>query len=75
MNIYRMIEDGESVLIKADSMQQAIALCESCFVEECQSETGGEFLANGDQFSIESCIKYYRDQILQSCELIGELKN
>lgn len=68
MNIYRLIEDGESHLIKAKNMAEAINVCEEVYLEEAQDR-------ERDKYNEEYEKEYYHNEILQSCELIGELKN
>lgn len=68
MNIYLMIEDGESFCIRAVTMSQAVGLCEQSYREDRQEE-------EGDNYSTEHEKNYYHDQILQSCSLVGKLKN
>jgi len=68
MNIYLIHEDGESFCIQAESMQEAISITEHNYLEELFEEGDmGESPAPN--------IKYYHAQILQSCNLIGELRN
>lgn len=73
MNIYRVVEDGMACLIQAQSMQDAISICEASFVDESSEDS--EFTPTGEPFSVVSCVTYYREHILQSCEFLGELKN
>ena len=65
LNIYRIIEDGEHILIKARTPKEAIDVCLKSYLE-------GENIAEihkGPE------TQYYYDEILQSCELIGKLRN
>jgi hypothetical protein len=68
MNIYRLIEDGEHCLIKAKTMAIAIKFCEESYLEEAQER-------ERDKYNMEYEKEYYHNEILESCELIGELKN
>lgn len=65
MNVYRMIEDGQTVCVGAESMQAAVELREQAFVEEARAQG----------YQLDDPAKHYRDQILTSCELVGELAN
>ena len=67
MNIYLLVEDGESFCIKARTMGEAVAICEKSYLEDRLEEEPGcnEGVERG----------YYHEQILQSCALIGQLKN
>lgn len=68
MNIYLFIEDGESFCIKARTMCEAVGICERSYLEDRQEE-------EGQMCSMEDEKEYYHEQILQSCSLIGRLKN
>ena len=70
MNIYRVIEDGQDFCIKAKTMHEAVKICEECYIEDFLSEKPGF-----DRTGLEGEREYYHEQILQSCELLGELKN
>jgi len=68
MKIYLLVEDGESFCIRANNMSEAINFCEQSYLEEIEEERGMNY-----QIEIEK--EYYREQILQSCSLVGLLKN
>lgn len=70
MNIYLIIEDGDSFCIRAKTMAEAVHVCEGLYLKELEDDPDG-----GAKPSIDSEQKYYHEQILQSCSLIGELKN
>lgn len=63
MNIYLVIEDGESFCIRAKTMAEAIRVCEESY---CDDNSEDDLVGN---------IEYYHEEILQSCSLIGLLKN
>ena len=70
MNIYLLQEDGESFCIQAETMAEAIRCAESISIQEnwkTELKQGG--------MSLSEAINWYHTQILQSCSLIGELKN
>ena len=67
MNIYWLMEDGESFCIKAFSMSEAVDVCEKSYLEDISEEK--------PKRNIEAERKFYHNQILQSCSLVGELKN
>ena len=67
MNIYLINEDGDSFYIKAKTMHEAVKICEESYLEDRMEEEKG-LLIDGERL-------YYHEQILQSCSLIGELKN
>ena len=70
MNIYLMNEDGESFCIKAETMKDALNICEESYLDDRKNEEPKNLLLN-----IENEKKYYYDEILQSCTLVAELKN
>ena len=63
MNIYLLIEDGESFCIKAKTMAEAVYLCEKCYLEDFKD----------DEKDYEK--SFYHENILQSCSMVGPLKN
>lgn len=67
MNIYLVTEDSESFCVRANTMAEALNFCFQEYLEEAR------IVAPGYTESEEG--KYYHAQILQSCALIGELKN
>ena len=64
--MYRIIEDGCDCMIKAKTMMEAISVCEESYLEEAMDSP------HADE-SVER--KYYQAEVLESCELLGELKN
>ena len=68
MNIYLMDEDGERFCIRSKNMAEAIDVCEKSYLEDRQEE-------EGDKYNDKTEREYYHEQILQSCSLLGELKN
>lgn len=71
MNIYLVVEDGDTFCIQADTMNEAVKFCEEVHLEECSKN----YLEIGIGFDAGNEKRYYQEQILQSCSLIGELKN
>jgi len=71
MNIYLITEDGQTFCIKAKTMAGAIKVCEDSYIEDV--------LESNKQARIDTLkdteIKYYHLEILQSCQMVGELKN
>lgn len=67
MNVYLITEDGESFCVRALTMAQAIKWCEEFYILELNSEKEIDNLS--------SEIDYYHNNVLQSCSLIGEIKN
>jgi len=67
MNIYLIVIDGVSFCIKAKTMGKAVEICEKNYLIECKEENSN--------CNIEQEKEYYHEQILQSCSLVGELKN
>ncbi len=67
MNIYLITEDGENFCIKAKTAGEAINVCEKSYIDEILETQPGS--------SLESEKEYYYEQILQSCSLVGQLKN
>ena len=53
-------------------MQEAVTICEKAHVEEAVTSVDGEPL---DAVRAEYELNYYRENILQSCEFLGELQN
>ena len=68
MNVYLLIEDGESFCIRDETMQGAISESLKNYLDERLKEEGVKY-----DLAIER--EFYHEQILQSCSLIGELKN
>lgn len=69
MNIYRIMEDDQYFCMRGKSMQEVTKLCEDSYIEECTIEIATE------QTTEEYEREHYHTNILQSCELVGELKN
>ena len=67
-NIYLLIEDGEHICIRAKTMSEAIIICETSYLEDREED-------EGDNYDAASEKEFYYEQILQSCSLIGQLKN
>lgn len=70
MNIYLITEDGESFCIKAKSMNLAVQFCESSYLNDVRENTKDML-----SFNESTEREYYHTNILQSCQLVGELKN
>ena len=68
MNVYLLNEDGESFCIRAKTMAEAIGICEASYLEDREEEDGDKYREKNER-------EYYHEQILQSCALIGQLKN
>ena len=73
MNIYRITEDGEAFCIKAKTMHEAVKVCEDSYVEEELDSISNKKFSSETIDSVSR--EYYNTNLLQSCELIGELKN
>ena len=70
MNIYEINEDSTIFYIRANSMNEACEICETSYIEdrvEEEKDPSPEFVS--------SEIKYYRENLLLSCRLLGELAN
>ena len=72
MNIYLIQEDGKCFCVQAKTMQDAISVCETNFMNEGNdaSNISGIF-----PFDAEHERQHYHENILQSCKLVAELKN
>ena len=68
MNIYLMNEDNEIFCIKAETMAEALQICENSYLDDRRED-------EGEQFRLEYEKQYYYNSILQSCTLVAELKN
>lgn len=68
MNIYLLTEDGESFCIKAETMSDAVNICVESYLEDMKEEKKLEYNLLSER-------EYCLEQILQSCLLVGELKN
>lgn len=66
MNIYLIQEDGDSFCIRAKTMAEAVLVGESIYLKEEGAEGGPN--ENTER-------EHYHVEILQSCQLVGELKN
>ena len=67
MNIYLLIEDGEGFCVKAKTMSEAVLICKKSYLEDREEEDRN--------FNLKHEEEYYDEQILESCSLIGQLKN
>ena len=67
MNIYLITEDGVSFCIRAKKMHEALLVCERSYIDERVEQA--------PHCSIEHEKEYYHENILESCQLVGELKN
>ena len=67
MNIYLITEDGVSFCIQAKTMGEALGVCLQSYLEERQDDSR--------PYSEADETNYYHEQILQSCQLIGGLRN
>ena len=68
MNVYLLIEDGESFCMQGKTMSEVINLCEQSYLEDREEE-----VKSGYNKDFET--NYYHEEILQSCSLVGLLKN
>lgn len=68
MNIYLLIEDGDSFCIKAKTMAEAVNVCEEAYLEEVAATEASPLAENAEK-------KYYHKNVLESCSLVGVLKN
>ena len=68
MNIYLMNEDSEQFCIMAKTMAEAINICESSYLDDRKEE-------ETDRYNVAAERSYYHEEILQSCSLVGKLKN
>jgi len=71
VNIYRIIEEGVDSCIKAKTMHEAVKVCEDAYINVVVDGVSGEYLKVFEKSERE----YYQLSILESCELVGELKN
>jgi len=67
MNIYLITEDGLSFCIRANSMAEAIDVCEKSYIED--------ELEEDERLIVDNAKAYYHAEILQSCALVAGLKN
>lgn len=67
MNIYEVTEDGARSLIQAQSIIQAVTLCEELYIENL-------FLSRENSLGAREEREHYRNNILTSCVLVGPLK-
>jgi len=71
VNIYLIVEDGQQFCIKAINMGEAVKLCLDSYLEEREGDIGYKF----DDIYKNEETGYYHGNILESCSLVGELKN
>lgn len=71
MNIYLIHEDGESYCIKANSMTEACSVVEGSYLDDMKEYNEKHGLDHDEKSEME----HYQINVLQSCALIGELKN
>ena len=65
-NIYLVVEDHESFCIMAKTMGHAVSICEANYLAEREKE---------NDYDYEQEKYYYHAEILESCALVGRLKN
>jgi len=71
MNIYRITEEGVDSCIKAKTMHEAVKVCEDLYIDGFVNGVSDEHSKAFEEYKRE----YYQLAILESCELVGELKN
>lgn len=71
MNIYLIIEDHESFCMKGETMSEVIDACEGSYVKDVLEDAAKD----GRKTTEEAEKSYYNADVLQSCALVGELKN
>jgi len=69
MNIYLIVEDGETFCMQAPTMHSALKICETDYLNERYFEN------NKLPIDTKEELEYYHEQILKSCSFVGELKN
>lgn len=69
MNIYRIIEDGSGFCIQAKNMTDACNIAEGNYINDCLA------VAEGAHINVEDERRYYQENIIESCSLIGPLRN
>jgi len=67
-NIYIMVEDGDSFCIKAKTMAEAVSVCEKSYLEDREEDVP-------DLYNEKHETEYYHEHVLESCTMIGQLKN
>jgi hypothetical protein len=68
VNVYLVTEDNVSFCIKAETMSETVDICERSYLDDMKEEKGVDY-------NLVSEKEFYHEQILQSCSLVGELKN
>ena len=68
MNIYLVTEDSETSCVRAETMAEALSICEAIYLEGRKEEEGLHYNDEDEK-------DYYHQGILQSCTLVAELKN
>ena len=72
MNIYLINEDGETFCIRAKTMSEAINVCEVSYLDSIKMV---KIKIDEENYNEDNEKEYYHVHILQSCSLVGELKN
>lgn len=68
MNVYLIQEDGQSYCVQAGSMQEAVKNAEEMYIISLMEDDAIEQSVAHER-------QYYRNDVIQSCQLIAELKN
>lgn len=71
MNIYRAIEDGEVSILRGENMSVVVEMLLQLHLEDMEADC----IKNHREFDENLEAQEYHADILQSCELIGPLKN
>lgn len=71
VNVYLIQEDGESFCVRSHTMRDALKTSEDRYLSDPEIK---EQIQSGESTLSEE-IEHYYSQILQSCSLVGELKN
>lgn len=65
--VYRVVEDGSDFCVKAETMMDAVRICQEAYLNELTEDDS--------EGSRELDIEYYNRRVLESCQLVGELRN
>lgn len=62
-----MVEDGEDSLVQASNMTMACSICLDLYLDDCRKDD--------EDFDEEEETAFYAKKVLESCTLLGELRN
>ena len=73
MNVYLITEDHEPRCYAATTMWKALQLAHDSYQRECVTQDDERNVPQPERLSVSEMWEHWERDILQSCELVGEL--